>query len=205
MRTDAALLGKELEKTTPDLARAKRLDGAILSQVDLLQQTNRRVLERLAPAGLSELGLGRAIGAMVDLWRGSRANVELKLHAAGALDSLDGTTQLTVYRIVQEGLTNAFRHSEASRIDVRVEAPSGDDAARGEGQVLVQIRDNGRGRGEAPRDGFGLKAMRERVNGLRGEFAMTSLKEGGTALTVALPADTKSARMPKQGSIDARV
>lgn len=184
IRTDAALLGKELEKAQPDLARARRLDAAILSQVDLLQQTNRRVLERLAPAGLSELGLERAIGAMIDLWRRDRAGIDLRLSAKGELDGLDTATQLTIYRIVQEGLTNAFRHSGATRIDVSVSAP---DLEKGE-RVQVDIRDNGCGRGPAPRDGFGLKAMRERVAGLGGAFSISSSPEGGTALHVLLPA-----------------
>jgi len=191
IRTDASLLGKELEKSHPDLARAARLDGAILRQVDLLQQTNRRVLERLAPAGLSELGLERAIGAMVDMWRRDRTEIDLALHASGALDQLDGTTQLTVYRIVQEGLTNAFRHSGATRIEVEVEAPHELSAPPASSEsaecIRVDVRDNGRGRNEAPRDGFGLKAMRERVNGLCGAFSIAPSAGGGTLLRVTLP------------------
>ncbi|HVZ05792.1 HAMP domain-containing protein [Hyphomicrobium sp.] len=196
MRADGALLGRELEKSPPDLPRAMRLNDNIVAQVDLLQQTNRRVLQRLTPPGLSELGLVGALQAMVQMWRRTKSTVDIDVIANGPLDDLDETTTLTIYRIVQEGLTNAFRHSGADRIAVHLAVTTDkthkhtDDIPDGTmiGTVEVTVRDNGTGHGTNTKEGFGLRAMRERVTALSGSFLISSNGENGTSLRVKLPA-----------------
>ncbi|MBA2125330.1 hypothetical protein DLM45_03710 [Hyphomicrobium methylovorum] len=194
MRTDGALLGRELEKPEPDLTKSQRLTSQIIGHVDQLRQTNRRVLERLTPPGLSELGLSGAIQAMVAMWRRGKSDVEIDLNLEGTLDLLDESTRLTVYRIIQEGLTNAFRHSGAEHISVGVflrEKPplgTGGSDQNNVGVVEVSVRDNGHGRPEPSQDGFGLRAMRERVSALSGSFSFASVEGKGTDLSVTLPA-----------------
>ncbi|MGO4683723.1 ATP-binding protein [Hyphomicrobium sp. 2TAF46] len=180
IRTDGMLLGRELERAEPDFTRTQRLNKQILGHVDLLQQTNRRVLQRLTPPGLSELGLSGALRAMTEMWQRNKNSVTLELAIDGPIDTLDETTKLTVYRIVQEGLTNAFRHSGASAIAVDV-------SLRRDDAVKVSVRDNGRGRSHSSADGLGLKGMRERVNALAGSFALSSAADGGTFLHIRLP------------------
>ncbi|MBN9248248.1 ATP-binding protein [Hyphomicrobium sp.] len=195
IRTDGMLLGRELEQAEPDFRRTQRLNSQILGHVDLLQQTNRRVLERLTPPGLSELGLSGALRAMAEMWQRNKNSVTLELAIDGPIDALDETTKLTVYRIVQEGLTNAFRHSGASIITVDVSLQR-DDA------VEVSVRDNGRGRADSSAEGFGLKGMRERVNALSGLFSLTSTADGGTFLHIRLPATTPAERdTPRPGDL----
>ncbi|HML28667.1 MAG TPA: HAMP domain-containing protein [Hyphomicrobium sp.] len=189
MRTGASLLALELEKPAIDRERIKRLNGEILSHLDLLQQTNRRVLERLTPAGLAELGLSGSLRAMADMWRRNKSGVHLELAIEGNIDGLDDTRKLTVYRVVQEGLTNAFRHSGASHISATVAVQ---DAARPKtyeqsSVVEIVIRDNGQGRPHASSEGFGLKAMRERVCGMAGSLLIDSAGQSGTKLYVSLP------------------
>ena len=187
IRTDGAMLSREIDKGVPDNGKAKTFIAAILRQSDLLQQTNRRVLERLTPAGLSELGLKGALEAMVQLWRRDRTGTDLDLSILGPVDNLDDTTKLTIYRIVQEGLTNAFRHSEATRIAVEVFAPYKSAGSEGDANnILVSVLDNGKGRGET-HEGFGLKAMRERITALSGQIAISTSLDGGTALRASLP------------------
>ncbi|MBS0232144.1 MAG: HAMP domain-containing protein [Proteobacteria bacterium] len=190
MRTDASLLRRELEKPEIDLARARRLDGQIIGHVDLLQQTNRRVLERLTPAGLSELGLSGALRAMVDMWRRNKSAIDLDIHIEGDIDGLDDTRKLTIFRVAQEGLTNAFRHSGASHIAVsvirhNVPPPSEGDLARDE--VKISVADNGGGWTNSATAGFGLKAMRERIGALSGSLTIDSTADGGTKIYVSLP------------------
>jgi two-component system sensor histidine kinase UhpB len=120
---------------------------------------------------------------MIEMWRRNKSSVTLELAIDGPIDTLDETTKLTVYRIVQEGLTNAFRHSGAAIIAVDVSLQR-DDA------VKVSVRDNGRGRADSSAEGFGLKGMRERVNALSGSFALSSTADGGTFLQIRLPAAT---------------
>lgn len=193
MRTDGALLGRELEKSAPDSARLRRLNDQIVSQLDLLQQTNRRVLQRLTPPGLSELGLIGALQAMVQMWRRSKDDVDLDLAVDGPLDRLDETARLTVYRIVQEGLTNAFRHSGGSSIRAVVtwnprEKKLDDEDHRTRGNVEITISDNGTGRPTNSKEGFGLRAMRERVTALSGCITILPRDDAGTSLQVILPA-----------------
>lgn len=203
MRTDGALLGRELEKAMPDGARLRRLNDQIVGQLDLLQQTNRRVLERLTPPGLSELGLIGALQAMVQMWRRSKGDVGLDLAVDGPLDNLDETTRLTVYRIVQEGLTNAFRHSGASNIRAVVvwnpcETKLDEEDHITHGTVEISISDNGIGRPRNSKEGFGLRAMRERVTALSGRFTISSDDETGTSLRAKLPAKLDTSPLPAQ-------
>jgi len=196
IRTDGTLLARELDKPAPDLARARRLNRQILGHVDLLQQTNRRVLQRLTPPGLSELGLAGALRAMIEMWRRNNDTIDLELTIEGSIDGLDDTTELTVYRVVQEGLTNAFRHSGASRITARVTgAEIGKELAadnRAKETVSVLIRDNGHGTAETVKDGFGLKAMRDRVSTLSGSVQISHPSAGGTELRIELPTAQRS-------------
>jgi two-component system sensor histidine kinase UhpB len=183
MRTDGTLLGRELEKAIPDIPKSRLLNGQMIDQLDLLQQTNRRVLERLTPPGLSELGLTGALQAMIQMWRRNKSAVDLDLSLEGPLDNLDDTTKLTIYRIVQEGLTNAFRHSYANCITASVNLRSNTNPI-----VEVRVQDNGTGRAENAKEGFGLRAMRERVTALSGSFSISSDTKNGTKLHVKLPA-----------------
>ena len=187
IRTDSALLGRELEKPVRDDARSKKLNLQILHHVDLLQQTNRRVLERLAPPGLTELGLAGALHAMIDMWRRHMPQVELAEKISGPLTELDQSMQLTIYRIVQEGLTNAFRHSAADRIAVIVDCDEIEPDLASRGLVNVVVEDNGKGRAGGFKEGFGLRAMRERVSALTGRMVLEPIAGDGTRLTVELP------------------
>lgn len=189
MRTDASLLGRELEKPEIDLTRLRRLNNQIVGHLDLLQQTNRRVLERLTPVGLSELGLSGALRAMVDMWRRNKSAIDLDFHVDGDIDSLDETRKLTIFRVVQEGLTNAFRHSGASHIAVSVVRITSDSSTPMPERdiVTITVTDNGRGRASMAGSGFGLRAMRERVGALSGWLTVESSPENGTELSVTLP------------------
>jgi signal transduction histidine kinase len=107
-----------------------------------------------------------------------RAGLDVELEADGLPgDEVGGT----VYRIVQESLTNVVRHAgEGARARVRV-------SARG-GAVEVEIRDDGRGPGSAVHEGNGLAGMRERAAALGGTFSAGAAGESGFAVRAVLPA-----------------
>lgn len=197
LRTAGSVLERELERPAPDLTKARRLGREILSQLDSLQQTNRRVLQRLTPAGLQELGLKGAIVAIAGIWRREQPQTQLTLTIADGMEILDKTTELTVYRIIQEGLTNAYRHAGASQISVHASVVPKDAvagvipavSALSTTQVLkVSVHDDGRGRSPENRDGFGLTSMRERVSALGGLMHVAEAHGGGTLIDVYLPA-----------------
>jgi two-component system, NarL family, sensor histidine kinase UhpB len=163
---------------------ALRKHGSVLlEQINALQQFNRRVLERLRPVGLAELGLSEAIGALLRLWSTSHPEVVIETAISESLGETGETAELTIYRIIQEALTNVFRHAGATRVEIVVEpAPSGrSGTAAAESQAsIVSVRDNGAGLPADHKQGFGLIGMRERVLALGGTMTVVSTNQGVT-------------------------
>ena len=178
LRAHATALAKLSEGRAPEADAVRKHGGAILEQVNALQQFNRRVLERLRPVGLAELGLRQAIEALLRLWRESHPDVRIETTISPALGAAGETADLTIYRIVQEALTNVFRHAGATSVDVSIEPASG--LRDGRGCARVRISDNGRGMEPGHRLGFGLIGMRERILALGGTLDVASGESGVT-------------------------
>jgi len=140
------------------------------------------VLDRLRPVGLAELGLREAIGALVRLWREAHPEVTIETDISQSLGAAGETAELTVYRTVQEALTNVFRHTRATSVNVAIEpgqalsGPSRD----GSGSLRVHVQDNGGGLKPGHALGLGLTGMRERIAALGGTLAVTSSDIGVT-------------------------
>jgi two-component system sensor histidine kinase UhpB len=165
-------------------AEALRKHGsAILEQINALQQFNRRVLEKLRPVGLAELGLREAIGALLRLWRESYPGVVIEAAISRSLGETGETAELTIYRIIQEALTNVFRHARATHVEITVEPASSHQTALVPveiGSIMVNIRDNGAGLPTDHKQGFGMIGMRERVLALGGSLTVASTNRGVT-------------------------
>jgi len=205
IRAGVGALARKATTSAPDAralaADCEKIDG----QIAALQEVNRRILGRLRPAALAEMGLLGALEALARGWRDARPDVALELDAsaADAADS-DETLALTAYRVAQEGLTNAFRHSGATRVALSLQRIARADA----GDALrIVVRDNGAGmidaapadvglsgggvRGEGARGGgvrgMGLRGMSERVGALGGSVTLGSAEGGGAELRALLP------------------
>jgi two-component system sensor histidine kinase UhpB len=98
-----------------------------------------------------------------------------------ALGPIGETAELTIYRVVQEALTNAFRHSGATRVSVTIEPVSG--IGRGQ-SARVRVSDNGRGLPPDHKLGLGLTGMRERVMALGGTMTVTSASGATVEATI---------------------
>jgi two-component system sensor histidine kinase UhpB len=183
LRAHASALTRIADASEPNAGVSRRHGGAILEQVNALQQSNRRVLERLRPVGLTELGLREALGALLRLWSESHPDVVIEAAISSSLGETGETADLTIYRIVQEALTNVFRHANASYVNVTVEptAPAAGGTHGGRGCALVRVRDNGSGLRPDHKLGFGLTGMRERILALGGSLTIVS---EGSGLTV---------------------
>lgn len=172
--------------------------NAMLAQIEALQQANRRVLDRLKPAGLAELGLQEALGALVRLWREAHPDVAVETRIAPSLPAMGETVDLTIYRVVQEALTNVFRHAGASRVEVVIEPSTRSAVAASEPAVLVRIRDNGKGLRNGDRQsGHGLLGMRERVMALGGTISVDSTEEGVAIEAVVPIKDAEKPAIPE--------
>ncbi len=168
--------GAEPARLAEDCAR-------IDAQIAALQQVNRRILGRLRPAALEEMGLADALQALAQGWREANPGVAIALSLDGASGDLEEATALTAYRIVQEGLANALRHSGADQVTVIV--------TRAKGALHIVVRDNGAGldakRHSPSSGGLGLRGMSERVGALGGALMLNNEPEGGARLTASLP------------------
>ena len=174
-KLDVARLKSRLGALTPEIAeRLLHLSTGLNSVIAL----KRRIIEDLRPSSLSNLGLLAAIEILVREW-GSNSEVAVDCE----LDPVDlrPSGELTVYRLVQEALTNITKYAHASQVKVRL-------AAQG-GQVHVSVQDNGVGFDtELPRvAAHGLLGMRYRLEAEGGRMALRSSPGLGTTIEADLP------------------
>ncbi|MGH6753210.1 MAG: histidine kinase, partial [Bradyrhizobium sp.] len=118
LRVHAGALTKLADAGDATVEATRRHGSAILEQLNALQQSNRRVLEKLRPVGLTELGLREALGALLRLWGESHPEVAIETAISPSLGDTGETADLTIYRTIQEALTNVFRHAGATCIHV---------------------------------------------------------------------------------------
>jgi PAS domain S-box-containing protein len=140
----------------------------------------RGLISELRPAALDELGLEASVRDLADR---TEAVYGLPVETSFELPAFDGPASeidTAAYRIVQECLTNAARHANASRVKVEL--------ARRDDHLRIRVSDNGRGfRAGDEGEGFGLRGMRERVELLDGRLTIALREEGGTEVTARLP------------------
>ena len=175
-----ALLSEAERAATPDAALRAQTCTKTLDQIRALQQLNRGVLQRLRPPALSELGLDGALRGLIAQGREHHQGVAITLDDATIPDGIDDTSQLTIYRVVQEGLTNALRHANATRVEIAIGVAS-------PSQLTVTVTDNGTGLSGNLKPGFGLSGMSERVWALGGTLSVTPEPNGGVVLCATLP------------------
>jgi two-component system sensor histidine kinase UhpB len=190
LRAHAGALTRIADARDPNVEATRKHGSAILEQVNALQQSNRRVLEKLRPVGLTELGLHEALGALLRLWGESHPDVAIETAISPSLGDTGETADLTIYRTVQESLTNVFRHAGATSVNVTVEPIELASGLTGRGGVLVRVRDNGGGLRPDHKLGLGLTGMHERILALGGSLTITS-GDNGVTVEAVIPRDAR--------------
>jgi two-component system, NarL family, sensor histidine kinase UhpB len=150
----------------------------ISSIVEAIQKANNRLLARLRPLDLVNLGLTRNIGALVASPAARAGNLSADLHLDPAIDQLDEVAARTIYRFLQEAVTNVLRHAIASRAGIR--------ATIHDSFITAEVADNGVGLAAGTELGRGLEGMKERISALGGTFALES-GPSGTVVRCTLP------------------
>ena len=141
----------------------------VLQSVEALQQTNRRILDRLRPLYIEELGLETSVQTLLRNFRKQAPHIGLTATIDPDLNEIDGPLAQTVYRVIQEALTNVLRHAGAS--NAHVQATFAGEA------LVIEISDDG---GGFPADnvfGRGLTGMHERVRALSGSLSLLRADE----------------------------
>jgi glucose-6-phosphate-specific signal transduction histidine kinase len=106
-----------------DHEAATRASMGIIRSVDHVHGAVRDLIRRLRPAGLDELGLEAAVENCIDHWRRRTLQTEYTLRTTGELEEVCESVSLALYRLVQEGLTNVYKHADARRVDIVLEGP----------------------------------------------------------------------------------
>jgi signal transduction histidine kinase len=176
-RMEASMLLRRARKhDSPDVEALGRICDILEQGV----QIKRRVIEGLVPTVLTHLGLLPALDALVEETCAS-APFKVVLEMPDSLD-LDRDRAITIYRVVQEALTNIRKHAQASTVQVSL--------AVQEGRVTLLIRDDGVGIGDKARGktgSHGLLGMKFRADALGGSFLIGPATGGGTELQLSLP------------------
>jgi two-component system sensor histidine kinase UhpB len=139
------------------------------------------MIPRLRPFALDSFGLGDAVGDLVAAWRTRHMGIPILLQVEDPLPELGSSQSICAYRILQEALTNAFRHAEASQITVSVSTEPG--------ELVVGVSDDGVGLppGWEQSGHYGLRGMRERAVASGGSLQLTSEAGKGTRVVARLP------------------
>ena len=164
-----------------------RTSLSIIRSIDHVHAAVSDMIRRLRPVGLDELGLVAAIEHCVDHWRQRLPDTRFSLIARGDLDALDESLTLTLYRLIQEGLTNIYKHAAARQVDIVLDRHS--SAQTGLDELILTVADDGRGLKTGGRtSGFGLSGMRERVEMEGDTLVLDSTPGHGFRFEALLPA-----------------
>jgi signal transduction histidine kinase len=201
-------IGRELHETTSQTLASLKMT---LAEIGRLVPTGHRKLHELVRASsalagaavrevrfvssflhpplLEETGLATAINSYSKLFA-ERGRIAVTVHIAEEFGRLEKQLELTIFRIVQESLTNVHRHAQASSATVRIR--------RQPGYVSVEVRDDGVGLGHllsasvpSRLHGVGIAGLRERVAELHGKFDLFSSPGSGTTVRAEIPIHRK--------------
>ena len=155
-----------------ELAETKALANQAMTELLSLAR-------QLRPTALDDLGLAAAIGGQVEQL--GRGEMEARLEVDGDFSDFGDDAQLVVYRVAQEALSNAARHSGAERVEVRLRRTGG-------GDVVLEVIDDGRGFAfDESERGLGIGGMRERALLVGGELTIESRPGHGTTVRLTVP------------------
>jgi len=168
------------------------LDGEcdeVIGYINEVTENVRRLSRDLSPAILEDLGLSAAIRWLVEAST-KHYNIESSLDMAEMDDLFSYEGQITVYRIVQECLTNIAKHGQATHVSIVIR--------KEDGRVLFRVEDDGKGFDvkeafdqDPAKKGLGLAAMYERTRILGGSLDIWSQKGTGTRITFTVPLDDR--------------
>ncbi|MBT2879536.1 sensor histidine kinase [Streptomyces albidoflavus] len=169
-----AAQGSARRRGEPDehVARALRLARSSLTEA-------RRSVRALAPLELGRAHLPDALRTLTERWAREQG-ISAQLEVTGAREPLSPAIEVSLFRVAQESLTNVAKHAGASRVGVTLSYTGT--------EVLLDVRDDGRGFAEGTGTGFGLTSMRQRIRGVGGHVEVHGAPGEGTSVSARVPA-----------------
>jgi len=182
-------MGQSLTAVKAMAVVAKQSDSKVQSIADsIIEICNhlsgvvRSMMRTLHPLSLTDLGLVATLTDLVGEWKRRQPSLDIHLNYDDCIDDLDEEVAIHVYRIVQECLTNVVRHARANLANISVRQ----SLVQQKKWVVIQVSDDGIG-GSSSGEGFGVLAMRERVESMGGLFMFESSPDDGVTVTARMP------------------
>lgn len=185
IKTFAVAIANKSKDHLPDVESHAQ---TIVAAANHIYDGMHNIIRQLRPGALDNLGLSETLRDAVSNWQKQNPTVQFNLNLSGDLNALGETININIYRMVQESVTNALRHAQATKLEIAL--------SRDEAQTLtLTIKDNGVGMTICNIDQtqhFGLLGMRERAQALHGNFHVDSNLgdsglEHGTEIKISIP------------------
>jgi signal transduction histidine kinase len=179
IQADAESIKDASEK---DNKRVTASADAILKVSAHIYDVVHSMMRRLRPSVLDNLGLEEALKEEINTWSKRNPSVDCHYDFSGNLSDLGEHTNITIYRVVQECLTNIVKHAFASIVKIELKNDTGN--------LTLSISDNGIGMGTSHSEqntGLGLIGMRERIQALNGWFSYETSEKGGFKILINIP------------------
>lgn len=177
IKSMAVSMSRRLADQNQGLSQAAEL---IADSADGIHAAIRQMLTQLRPTSLDKFGLVDAVADLVSDWRVKHPDKRFLLSSEKMPETIEPEIRTTAYRIAQEALNNAVRHSGANRIEVRLETSAD--------SILLEVEDNGSGfSADAEREGFGITGMEERAASVSGVLDIASVSPTGSLVRATLP------------------
>jgi two-component system, NarL family, sensor histidine kinase UhpB len=183
LNAEAAFARELAEESVPAL---RPCVNSISKTVEHMMETLQQILHRLRPIGLEEFGLLPSLEQLITGWNQRCRDSQFTLVVEGEFDDLADNINVSLYRIIQESLTNAVRHGQPERVEVSLQRQSSN--------LILEVRDNGQGGAigdssvkPGKSGGFGRLGMEERVLALGGTLNIQLVPQQGTVVSVRIP------------------
>jgi two-component system, NarL family, sensor histidine kinase UhpB len=184
LKANAASIATAVGELPEDAGRnIKERVRDMLAIIEHVQTINRSLLNRLRPMALGHVPLRDILAELVRERAQQHPQIAFSFTAETLDRSYGDSVDLTVYRCIQESLTNAIRHAQAKHIGIDLGEADQESAA----QLKLTVRDDGLGIDPGTPIGFGISGMQERVQALGGEYTVEGASGRGTCVQIVIP------------------
>lgn len=168
---------------------------SIREAVSHMQKHVKSILGRLRPTGLTDIGLAQAVENLGVFWRRRHPQLTVHFDLGPADVSFGDVLDATLYRLIQESLTNAIRHGRPRNVTVTIKSEDG-------GDILLVVSDDGVGFADSTDGtGLGLAGMQERIAALGGSLSVRNQADGhGASVTARLPREATAGAAEPEAS-----
>lgn len=159
-----------------------KITASMIEICDHLMTVVRSMMKQLHPLILTELGLKATLEDLLHHWEARNASTGFTLHYDDAVDHIEQTIVIQIFRVIQESLTNIIRHAQASQVNISLQI------SPDSGRLVLSVTDDGLGCDiDQLTSGFGLLGMEERIKLLGGDFKIQSQVNNGLQIKAEIP------------------